>query len=207
MDIKPVSSSSFHKYGRVLTEHRFSQLIHAMKDTPLPNCVVYEPDVPTFHDLPEVMMLEKYIFGGMPVQIGYCNGKNNTLDAVEYHRSSEVNIACTDLVLLLGMRQDIDTASCTYNTSLMEAFLLPAGTAVELYATTLHYAPCAQNSQAFRCIVVLPFGTNRSLQDLSPTGKEDALLFAQNKWLIAHEQSGLAKDGAFIGLVGNHLTI
>ena len=45
----------------------------------------------------------------------------------------------------------------------MEYFFVPAGTAVELYATTLHYAPCSVDGKEFRCGVVLPRGTNEKL--------------------------------------------
>ena len=34
-----------------------------------------------------------------------------------------------------------------------------------------------------------------------------AVTFAVNKWLIAHKESGLDKDGAFIGLKGENLTL
>lgn len=44
------------------------------------------------------------------------------------------NIAVDDVVLLLGKQQDI-TVDDTYNTENIEAFLVPAGTGVELYAT------------------------------------------------------------------------
>ena len=74
-------------------------------------------------------------------KIGYCNGDNHKLNALEYHRSSELDIAQTDLILLLGMQQDIENGDI-YDTSKVEAFLVPAGTGVELYATTLRYAPC-----------------------------------------------------------------
>ena len=80
----------------------------------------------------------------MPIQVGYCNGSNYLLNAVEYHRDSEVNVALTDLILILGKEQDIE-ADGTYQTEKMEAFLVPAGTVVEVYATTLHYAPCNVN--------------------------------------------------------------
>ena len=50
-----------------------------------------------------------------PAVIGYCNGHNSLLNAVEYHRSSEVNVAATDLILLIGMQQDIE-ADYTYDT-------------------------------------------------------------------------------------------
>ena len=41
-------------------------------------------------------------FGEMEIQIGYCNGHNSMLNALEYHKSSEINVAATDAVLLLG---------------------------------------------------------------------------------------------------------
>lgn len=207
MDIQSVSSPSFEKYGRVLSAGAYPQLMRAMEETPLPDGVVYEPSAFGPDASTEGQQLQNSVFGRMPIQIGYCNGKNNTLNAVEYHRSSEINIACSDLVLLLGLEQDINRAGNTYDTARMEAFLVPQGTAVELYATTLHYAPCAQGGQKFRCIVVLPAGTNLPLESPAGTQGEDRLLFAQNKWLIAHPQSGLDKDGAFLGLIGRNLTI
>ena len=54
------------------------------------------------------------------IQIGYCNGSNVKLNALEYHRSSEIDIAVTDLILLLGCQQDIKED--TYDTALVEAF-------------------------------------------------------------------------------------
>ena len=100
----------------------------------------------------------------MPIQVGYCNGSNYLLNAVEYHRDSEVNVALTDLILILGKEQDIE-ADGTYQTEKMEAFLVPAGTVVEVYATTLHYAPCSVGDGRFRVTVVLPKGTQLSLTD------------------------------------------
>ncbi|MDY4417498.1 DUF4867 family protein [Selenomonas sp.] len=53
---------------------------------------------------------------------------------------------------------------------------------------------------------MLPSGTNVPLVNLTRGAGEDRLLFANNKWLIAHAESGLEKDGAFVGLVGENLT-
>jgi hypothetical protein len=79
---------------------------------------------------------------------------------------------------------------------------------VELYATTLHYAPCSVDGKEFRCGVVLPRHTNEELAgDSSKAQGEERLLFAENKWLIAHEESGLEEDGAWIGLKGKNLSI
>ena len=108
------------------------------------------------------------------------------------------------MILLIGMQQDIE-ADYTYDTSKIEAFLVPAGTAIEVYATTLHYAPCTAAEGGFRCVVILPAGTNTELT--FPAGKsgEDRLITAKNKWLIAHEEAGI--DGAFCGLRGENITL
>ncbi len=139
-----------------------------------------------------------------PFQVGYCNGINYKLNAVEYHKSSEVNVAATDAVLILGMQQDI-TEEFTYDTAKMEAFLVPAGTAVEIYATTLHYAPCSVGGNQFKVGIVLPVGTNCPLTQEHDRW-EDKLITAKNKWLIGHEEGGL-DAGAHIGLVGKNLDV
>lgn len=207
MEIQAVTSSAFRKYGRIVSGIDFTELLEAMKATPTPDGVVYEPSVPQLEAAEGVFQaLRDRVYGGLPIQIGYCNGDNHTLNAVEYHRSSEINVACTDMILLIGMQQDIDPDTFEYDTSKMEAFLVPAGTAVEVYATTLHYAPISSDGK-FRVVVVLPKETNEPLTFTPGKEGEDALLFARNKWLIAHPESGLEKDGAFIGLKGENITI
>ena len=139
-----------------------------------------------------------------PIEIGYCNGHNKKLNAVEYHRSSEINVAVTDLVLLIGSQQDI-TDDFTYDTSKIEAFLVPAGTGIEVYATTLHYAPCNVQDGGFQCVVVLPAGANTDFTFETAKTGEDSLLTAKNKWLIAHEDAAI--EGAVNGLRGENITI
>ena len=146
------------------------------------------------------------LYGGMPVQIGYCNGNNHKLNGLEYHRDSEVNIAVTDLILLIGSEQDIENGK--YDTSKVEAFLVPAGTVIEVYATTLHYAPCHTNAaEGFCTAVVLPRGTNTEKPSVVQRGGEDALLWARNKWLLAHAASDEAAQGAYVGLAGENIDI
>jgi len=202
--IKKVTDEAFKAYGRIVEGIDFTELIKAMENTPLPDGVVYEPGVDLLENLPVKKELETAVYGELPIQIGYCNGHNYKLNAVEYHRSSEINVAATDLVLLLGKQQDI-TKSFTYNTDLIEAFKVPKGTAVELYATTLHYAPCNADEGGFKDVVVLPKGTNLPL-DKEHKGGEDALITAKNKWLIGHEEGGL-DAGAHIGLIGKNIDI
>lgn len=140
MQIKSVSDKAFEKYGRVL-EVKVPDLLKRLGDTPCPDDVVYVASAPELEACEEFQMIQNSIFGGMPIQIGYCNGNNNTLNAVEYHRNSEINIPLTGAVLIVGRQQDVEK-DFTYDTSKMEAFEAPAGCVVELYATTLHYAPC-----------------------------------------------------------------
>ena len=206
MVIKSVLDKEFKKYGQVLKNYDCSEIIEKMGNTPLPSDVIYEPSIKELEDLKIAEDLMKREFGELPIQIGYCNGNNQLLNAVEYHRSSEINVAVTDLILLIGSQQDIED-DYSYNTANIEAFLVPAGTIIEVYATTLHYAPCNANENGFKCVVVLPRDTNLSLEnDIKKTG-EDALLFARNKWLIGHKDTYLGSQGAFIGLVGENIHI
>lgn len=204
MNIQKVTDLAFGRYGRVLEGYDLTGILKEMEHTPLPKEVIYVPSVEALEALPEAESFQNRAFGGLPIQIGYCNGDNHRLNALEYHRSSEINLAVTDLILLLGAQQDIGEDN-TYDTSRVEAFFVPAGTAVELYATTLHYAPCSAAEGGFRCVVVLPAGTNAALT--FPAGKEgeDRLITAKNKWLIAHEDAGI--EGAFCGLRGENITI
>ena len=142
MQIQKVTDASFRAYGKVLEGYDFSRLLKEMEHTPLPSDdVIYVPSVEELEALPVAEELKNRAFGGLPIEIGYCNGNNKKLNALEYHRSSEINVAVSDAILLIGKQQDVEP-DYTYDTSKVEAFLVPAGTAIEVYATTLHYAPC-----------------------------------------------------------------
>ena len=204
MKIQKVTDPAFRKYGKVLEGYNFSALLKEMKHTPVPEDVVYVPSVEELEALEVEKDLRNRAFGGLPVEIGYCNGHNKKLNAVEYHRNSEINVAVTDLVLLIGHQQDVEP-DFTYDTSKIEAFLVPAGTGIEVYATTLHYAPGHVNESGFQCVVVLPRGTNTEIDFPMSKDGEDGLMTAKNKWLIAHEDAKI--EGAFNGLKGENITI
>ena len=204
MKIQKVTDPAFRKYGQVLEGYDLTSLIKEMKHTPVPEDVIYVPSVEELEALDVMKKLQNKGYGGLPIQIGYCNGHNKKLNAVEYHRNSEINVAVTDLVLLIGHQQDIEPDH-TYDTSKIEAFLVPAGTGIEVYATTLHYAPCHVNEGGFQCVVVLPKGTNTELTFPTEKTGEDSLMTAKNKWLIAHEDAKI--EGAFNGLKGENITI
>ena len=94
------------------------------------------------------------------------------------------------------------------DTAKVKAFWVPAGVMVECYATTLHYAPChADPNKGFRVLVALPQATNTDKPQITPRSWEDRLLWAKNKWLLAHSEATEAADGAYIGLTGENIDI
>ncbi len=212
MEILSVNSKEFKEYGRVITNVDFSALVEAMKKTPCPDDVVYEPSIAELEALDVAKVISDVTYGEMPIQIGYCNGHNCMLNALEYHRDSEINVAATDAVLMLGLMKDVED-DFTYDTSKVKAFLVPAGTAVEVFATTLHYAPCGVDGKGFQVSIVLPRGTNYPLKTAhakvnadGTAPSEDALITAVNKWLIGHKEGGL-DAGSFLGLKGKNLNL
>ncbi|MCD8325857.1 MAG: DUF4867 family protein [Lachnospiraceae bacterium] len=210
MKIYNVTDPEFKKYGTVITHLDFTELAAALADTPVTEGVVYEPSVESLEAVPLMKELSEIYYGEMPIQIGFCNGYNTKLNALEYHRDSEINVGTSDFILLLGSRQDI-TEDFHYDTAKVEAFLVPAGVAVEVYATTLHYAPCRADGLPFQVAVVLPKDTNLPLlsshqKDGDGAVTEDRLLAARNKWLIGHKDGGL-DESAWIGMIGENLEI
>ena len=204
MTIKPVTGRAFKPFGRVIKGYYLRSLIEEMEKTECPSDkVVYEPSVRSLETLKINRQFSEEAYGGMPIQIGYCNGNNHKLNGLEYHRDSEVNIAVTDLILLIGSEQDIENGK--YDTSKVEAFLVPAGTVIEVYATTLHYAPCNANDGGFKCVVALPKGTNTDIEKRAPKTEEDKMLFARNKWLLMHPEA--AEEGQYVGLVGENICV
>ena len=205
MEIKKITDPAFLKYGRVIRDIDLTELVAAMADTPCPEDTVYVASDAKLESLPVCKTLSDVYYGEMPIQIGYCNGHNKKLNAFEYHRDSELNIAQSDAVLILGLRADV-TEDMTYDTSKAEAFLVPAGCGVEVFATTLHYAPANPGEEGFRVAIVLPRGTNFDLTTAHGGSGEDGHLTAVNKWLLGHPEGGLG-EGAPLGLIGENLSI
>lgn len=150
MQILKVTDEAFRQYGKVIKDLDVSDIITAMSEIPCPDDVVYEPSIESLEACKSAQSVSDSLYGGMPIQIGYCNGHNHLLNAVEYHRDSEINIAVTDLILILGKEQDI-TEDHTYDSSKMEAFLIPAEPPLKSTQppSTTHHAtwqPAASNA-------------------------------------------------------------
>lgn len=208
LTIKSVSDKEFSQYGRIVDGYDIKELLLKLtNDTFAPTDKVdYFPSVEILESTPAMKEYSENLYGGMPIQIGYCNGTNTKLNCLEYHRDSEIDVAATDCILLLARQQDCMNA--ILDSSKVEAFFCPAGTAVELYATTLHYAPCSAKKDAqFKVGIVLPKGTNTDKPDIITRNEEDKRLFACNKWLIAHPDAAEASQGAVIGISGENIDI
>lgn len=208
VQIKDIHDSSFTPYGKLISSHDFSDLIaYVGENTQIPEeGNVYEASVARLEAHSLKTELENTFYGEMPVQIGYCNGMNSTLNGLEYHKGSEINIAVTDMILILGKLQDV--VNNQYDVKNVEVFYVEKGTALQLYETTLHFSPCKTTISGFKCLVILPAGTNTPLLHTASQVKKDPLLFAKNKWLIAHpSRVPLIQKGAYPGLIGENIEI
>ena len=207
MNILPVSHPSFQNYGQVLTGYDLGALLDTLEAvTPLPEGVSYVPEQPELMALPAAQELSVGAYGGMPIQLGWCNGHNTKLNCLEYHRDSELNLGTRDFILLLAKREEMENGRL--HTEKVAAYYVPAGVLVEVYATTLHYAPCsAKAGEGFKVLIVLPKGTNGPKPSVTVRNEEDKCLAACNKWLLAHAESAEAKGGAPVLLDGVNVDI
>ena len=110
MTIYPVTAPEFVPYGRVITgyETECEAVVAALSaSTPLPAGTDYLAEDPALQNLPDSAALGASLFGGMPFQMGWCNGHNTKLNCLEYHRDSEFNLGTRDFILLLAKQDEI----------------------------------------------------------------------------------------------------
>lgn len=208
MKIDSVLDAAFRPYGQVVTgmEEAAAEILSVLKDAPQPEGVDYVAEYAPLQELPAMVEVSEHLYGGMPVQLGWCNGHNTKLNCLEYHRDSEYNLGTEDFILLLAKQDEIEDG--VLDTAKVKAFKVPAGTLVEVFATTLHYAPChCDAAKGFRVLVALPQGTNTERAVMTAKIPEDEYMTARNKWLLAHPESNEAKGGAKIGLSGENIDI
>ena len=203
MKIYRVTDKEFLPYGKILNIDTKSIVEEAQKVKMPTDGSVYVESKEEFEKLPIMEIVKNEIFGGMPAQLGYCWGYNDTLNALEWHKCSEINIATTDLILLVGDVRDIEEGN-RYNSDKVKAFKVLKGEAVEIYATTLHYCPIQASKNGFGCVVGLLKETNTDLDFIC----EDKLIFRKNKWIIAHEDNAeLIEQGVVDGIYGENYKI
>ena len=208
MKIYSVFDPEFKPYGQVVDgmEQTVQEILAVLKDAPQGPGVDYVPEYEPLQELPAMVEISEHCYGGMPVQLGWCNGHNTRLNCLEYHQDSEFNLGTEDFILLIAKQDEITKG--VLDTGKVKAFKVPAGVLVEVYATTLHYAPChCDPGKGFRVLVALPQGTNTDKPIIENKSSEDRLLWARNKWLLAHPESSEAAQGAHVGLSGENIDI
>lgn len=205
--IHSVFDDEFKTYGNIVTGYDFSELVSYMEEkTDIPESGnKYITSVSDMEKSSIFDDLTDFMYGGMEIQIGYCNGRNSTYNGFEYHKGSEINVAVTDFMLVLGHTWEISSEN-TYRVEDAKVFYVPKGTVIEMFQTTLHLSPCKVSDEGFKDIVVLPRGTNTPLENKQNCdGGENRLLLQKNKWVISHpEREPLMKQGAFPGLLGEN---
>ena len=202
-----VHDREFRRYGCVFSFDGQDRLASALARTPIPESGnAYAASEPTLEAVGVNAALSGACFGGKAVQVGCCNGRGFTMNAMEYHRCSEINMTTTGLVLLLAAPEALHDGALDARD--VVGFYLPADTAVEIYPMVMHFAPCRVREDGFNCLVVLEKGTNQPLDTVDTTlPGEDKLLWMTNKWLTCHPDSPQAQKGAYRGIRGENLTL
>ena len=132
MKIESIYDTSFRPYGQILTGYDTAALVSAMGAIPLPeDGVAYESSIVALEQNAIFGQLQNNAYGGMPIQIGMCWGRNTKLNCLEYHRDSEVNIGASDFILLLAKQEE--TVDGRLDTACVRAFRVPAGAVVEVF--------------------------------------------------------------------------
>ena len=201
-----VLDPEFRRYGRVL-DMDTGELAAALEETAIPESGnAYEASVEILEKVGLMPKLKRCCFGEMEIEAGFCNGKGFQLNAMEYHRCSEVNFTTTGLVLLLALPEQMEDGRLKSED--VVGFYLPENVLVEIFPMILHFAPCRVRESGFRCLVVLEKDTNTPLDavDTSAEG-EEKLLWMRNKWMTCHPDSPQASKGAFIGISGENLAL
>lgn len=201
--IKDVEDKSFIEYGKVLSDLDFTSLVKYAEG----NCLIpkdgnkYLASVKDIENFEVIDVIRDGVYGQLDIEAGLCAGQNTALTGLEYHQGSEVTIAVTDCVLIVGKVQHMYNNS--YDACKAEAFYVNKGQAIELYGTTLHYTPCKVEKNGFMTIVVLLRGTNMPIEST-----DNRILTKKNKFFIAHEsQEEKISSGAYPGLIGEMLNI
>ncbi|WP_461215913.1 DUF4867 family protein [Lacticaseibacillus sp. GG6-2] len=203
--IHSVLDPEFADYGRVLNVPGTAQLIDELDKREIPaQGNVYVASDAKLEAVPVVQQLQYQVYGGLPVEVGYCNGHSYQLNCLEWHHSPEINVTTQDIVLFLGQESKLHDDH--FNTDDIEPFFVPAKTMIMINGSTLHFAPLRTSDAGFKCLVILLQGVNNDLQ--VPTGVTCKTLFKRSKWLIAHpDNAKFTSQGAFAGIVGPNLEL
>lgn len=201
--ILSIDDPDFKKYGKVYTKYDISEVKDYMdKNVKIssPNNF-YTPSNKDLEKIPAIQEMGKDIYAFMPIEAGECTGQSTNFSAIEYHQGSETNIMLTDVIMVLGQRSTLDTNGEYSPSEDGQIFFVPAGTVVEFYSTTLHYAPIKVHDSGFSIIVILIKGSNEELPaDFKSDNKR---IVKQNKFqLVDPSRKDKIAIGVEVGLTG-----
>lgn len=201
-----VTDAAFAPFGRVLGPAG-EALRAALSARPIPaSGNAYEASCPGLEAPEEVRALADAVFGGMDWQAGCCSGRGDTLNALEYHKCSEVNATTTGCVLLMALPEALRDGALDSRD--VTGFYLPPDTVIEVWPRVLHFAPCRVTETGFNCLVILERGVNAPLPRKDPAARGEArLLWMRGKWLVCHPDSPQAAGGACAGISGANLQL
>ena len=130
MKIYSVYDPEFKSYGQIVDglADTIQEILPVLQAAPQGAGVEYVPEYEPLQKLPAMVEISEHCYGGMPVELGWCNGHNTTLNCLEYHRDSEFNLGTEDFVLLLARQEEIEDG--VLDTEKVKAFRVPAGVLV-----------------------------------------------------------------------------
>lgn len=197
-----VDSPEFMEFGRVL-DINVDEIISVAKTIPNPESgSCYVASEPKFEQLAIANEFRDKCFGELEIQTGYCWGSSHKLNALEWHKCSEVNVSVTPLVLLLAQMSDFRGGHI--DSSRVKGFYVPEGKCIEVFATSMHFCPIQVQDGGFGSVVVLPKGTNVPLDRTYA----DKTLYRKNKWLVCCEDNDALKEkGVVAGISGTNFEI
>ena len=210
-NIASVLDDSFKKFGMVHKGFKTDALMNYIEHNNIvEDEIVYTADVPEMRKeiADQLDPIMTSVYAGMEVQVGVCYGRNNTLNALEYHNGSEVYIVGADWVMMLGLDEDIKWPEGTYDSSLIKNFYAPKGSIIELKGGCLHYAATnVYQGEGFSVIVSLLKDTNTEIDFRVGNQYRDKLIIAKNTWFIAHpEYEPAKKEGWHLGITGENFS-
>lgn len=207
--IKSVSDPEFATFGTVHPHIRVPQMReHLYSTRQMPAEEVYEPCADDLMDMEEAIFFKQFAYGETACQIGYYSGFGSKLNALEYHKCSEMLVEFEPCVLILGHIWDVK--DYTIEAAKLELFYVPADTCVEVYATSLHFAPCMATAAGVRQVVCQTATTNTDLhhpERMTEDG-ENRMLLQRNKWVLIHpEAAANFGPNAVQGILGKNISV
>lgn len=206
-EIYDITDPKFNAFGNVLEGYDLTDIQnYAKENIEIPKeGNSYSPSNTNLENFEVIKEIGADIYAGLPIEAGECSGQNTSFSAFEFHQGSEVNLILTDVIMILGKRDQMVNGYFNAQED-AKAFYIPAGSVIEMYGTTLHYSPCKVYESGFKVIVILIKGSNESLAiDFKSRNNQ---IIKINKFQMVHEsRKDKIEQGIKVGLSGELIEI